>query len=584
MTIQEIYNQNIKLQYTSNVIVRAVHQQNYDKTLRSLRLLTGELSVYLTACMEQKNTIGIDIAEYGIGDFLNNIMEAQKASDYILIADLLEMQMMPFLLSVQESMRNNCDVMFCQDIWDENIKKLKDKDGKLATLVEAEQKKWLSEENPTYWIEPTNSGLFTMASQDEKSVYYLHSNSNPQLEALDFGEYYYDLECEKYLVLGLGLGYHCKALADKDEGINISIYENNLQVIVQAMMANNLDWLWDSDKVTLVYDSDLKELSRQLVDVEDGNAKTRFIIHYPSLRHITNESVKVKLEQLFIRDSGIRNTKALLESNFRENIKHYTGTVDDLRSQFEGKRAVIVAAGPSLDQNVELLLHKPKDVIIVATGTVFRKLEALGIDMDFVVVSDANRRVFWQVSSLLDSNVPLLYLSTSYQGFAQKYKGEKYIIFQKDFESAEEVAKELNVNTYSTGGSVSTTALDVCIRLGCAEIAFIGLDLAYTSNFAHAEGTSRRVANDIEDMPEVEGYEIDVEGTIDADLDKEKVPTARIKKVQVFSSKLFNLYRQWIERRIKEPDVHMPVYDASEGGSIKTGMKICTLEEYLKKE
>ena len=41
---------------------------------------------------------------------------------------------------------------------------------------------------------------------------------------------------------------------------------------------------------------------------------------------------------------------------------------------------------------------------------------------------------------------------------------------------------------------------------GCKSIAFIGLDLAYTDNLAHAEGTARRVANDIEDAKKVDGY------------------------------------------------------------------------------
>ena len=41
----------------------------------------------------------------------------------------------------------------------------------------------------------------------------------------------------------------------------------------------------------------------------------------------------------------------------------------------------------------------------------------------------------------------------------------------------------------NTGGSVSTTALDVCITLGCNKVVCLGLDLAYTGNRTHAEGT-----------------------------------------------------------------------------------------------
>lgn len=573
MTLREVHNLNIKLQYRSDTIVKAVHIQNYDKALRNLMQLTTELSGFVAGCAELKSTIGMDVTESGISDFLMTIIEAQKSNDYILIADLIEMQLLPFLLSVQESARNSCDVMFCQDIWDENIKKLKQKDAKLAEILEKEQARWLVSEQPAYWLEPTNSGLFTMAGFDDMGQYYFHSNTNPQVEAKEFAQYYYDMTCDKYIILGLALGYHCEAMSLMDEGITINIYENSLEVILQAMMANNLDWLLDNENITLVYDPDLKEMTREISHHIGGGKDMSFIIHSPSMRHIGNEDVKAKLQKIFIRDSGIRNTKALMESNFRDNIKNMTDVIDALEDDFAGKNAIIVAAGPSLDNNVRLLLEKPENTLIIATGTVFRKLMAMGVDVDYVIVSDANRRVFAQISGYLDCKVPMLYLSTAYRGFANSYAGEKYIILQEDYDRAEEEALKLNAKKYKTGGSVATTALDVCISLGCRSIAFLGLDLAYTGNFAHAEGTSRRVANDIADMQKVEGYEIEW-------LDDDKY---NIKKAQLTASNLFDMYRHWIEMRLKEPDVNMTVYDASEGGSVIKGMEIIPLKKYYEK-
>ena len=570
MTICELYNKNIRLQYISDVIVKSVYRQNYDRALRNLKQFTAELSLYMNGCMENTETIGIDISDFGLADFLVNIMNAQKADDYILIADLIQMQMIPFLLSVQESVRNFCDVMFCQEIWEENIVRLREKSPKLAALIEKEQEKWFAAENPEYWLEPTNSGLFTLASSDDKGVYYFHSNWNPQLEAVEFANYYYDMTCANYIVLGFGLGYHCEALANMDEDICINIYENDLSVVVQAMMANNLGWLWNNENVNIIYDNDFSTMSKELskTDVEDKV----FVIHHPSLRHIKNSDIKAKLEHIFIRDSGIRNQRALMESNFNSNIRNKTDVIDVLKERFDGKHGIIVAAGPSLDNNVEQLLNKPDNTLIIATGTVFRKLISLGVEVDYVIVADANRRIFGQLAGNLDSMVPLLYLSTAYKGFAEKYKGDKYVILQRDHNLAMEEARRLGVDTYGTGGSVSTTALDVCISLGCASIAFIGLDLAYTGNFAHATGTSRRVANDVYDMQKVPGYEIS---------DSTDGAAYEVKKVELTSSNLFDMYRNWIEKRVKEKDVKIPIYDATEGGSFINGMKIVTLKEYF---
>ena len=573
MTIREIYNKNITLQNISKAIVRAVFVQNHDTALRHLGWLSGELSKYVDSLNEQKDNIyGKDLAVSfeeriaGIGSFFGNIIAAQQAEDYILIADLLEMQLVPFLLDVQEDMRNTCDLFFCQENWDYNIKLLRKKDAKLAELVEAEKERWLNDEFPMYQLEPTNSGLFTLASEDAKGRYYFHSNLNPQQEAVAFAERYYTVEEDCYAVLGLGLGYHCAALAGKDEGIRVNIYENSLAVILQAMLANELTWLWNNERIRLIYDKDFTRLSRQL-----GAENTLFVIHYPSLRHVKNASVRDKMNQFFIRDSGIRNTRALMDSNFKENIKHYTGLVDELRERFEGKRAIIVAAGPSLDRNVKLLLDKPDDVIIIATETVFRKLTGLGVKIDYVIVSDASSRIYGHMTGMWNSQVPMLYLSTTCRAFARDYSGDCYIILQKDYERSVEAAEQLGADTYSTGGSVSTVALDVCIRLGCSSIAFVGLDLAYTGNLAHAEGTARRVANDIDDMPKVDGYEFGF--TPDGKY--------RVKKAKVPSSNVFNMYRHWMEKRIKEQDVKIPIYDASEGGSIIDGMEIVPLKTYL---
>ena len=145
------------------------------------------------------------------------------------------------------------------------------------------------------------------------------------------------------------------------------------------------------------------------------------------------------------------------------------------------------------------------------------------------------------------------------------------MILQKDYDRSEEMAGQLNVNTYNTGGSVATVALDVCIQLGCKSIAFVGLDLAYTDNLAHAEGTARRVANDIEDAKKVDGY-----AYYYAEDGKYKV-----KKTTVPTSNLFDMYRGWMEKRIVKEDVDTLVYDASEGGSIVEGMEIIPLKNWL---
>ena len=50
---------------------------------------------------------------------------------------------------------------------------------------------------------------------------------------------------------------------------------------------------------------------------------------------------------------------------------------------------------------------------------------------------------------------------------------------------------------------------------------------------------------------------------------------------EISSTPLFKIYKEWIEERIKEEDVDMPVYDATEGGAVVKGLKIERLERLL---
>jgi hypothetical protein len=248
----------------------------------------------------------------------------------------------------------------------------------------------------------------------------------------------------------------------------------------------------------------------------------------------------------------------LLKGNFERNIKNCDTYVDELKEAFQGKDLYIAAAGPSLDKNY-LKLKEVKDKgIILATGTVFKKLLKAGIIPDYVLVTDPNARVYKQIAGEEDSKVPMLILSTAYYGFAANYKGKKYLVLQKDFQRAEKYAAEKGLELISTGGSVSTTALDIGITYGCRRIIFAGLDLAYTDGYAHASGTSRRKAADFDNLLQVE----DIYGKL------------------VYTNRSLNMFRLWIENRINNVK-GIEFIDATEGGAKIKGMRTARLEDVI---
>ncbi len=563
MTRQQIYITSTQLQYHIREAVYTCRTQNYDRVIRIFTTVINVLMQMLEAVFADLSYYNQEIelvSMEGINLSLQDILAAQENKDYILLADLLELRLVPFLQSLQEAIRSYDGADTDLEIWKNNMNALKRRDISLWNQLNAYHERYEKETAAGTWqmshhLEATNTGAFTLVGQDGNSSYYYHSNISPEGEAADFARYYYTMGCPSYVVWGLGLGYHIHELFRLDDGICIQVFESDLDVIYHCLMAVDSSVLLNDYNFELIYDPDFKKV----ISVLDEGTEN-FIIHNPSLRHIKDVRIREQMEMFFIRDSGKRNVAILFENNSRENMKLYDDYVDSLQPEFDGKDVIIVAAGPSLDKNVELLKNKTPNMVILAVETVFRKLLNLGIEVDYMIVTDANSRIYWHLEGLEDRQIPMLYLSTAYKGYAMNYKGKKYLICQSGYKKAEDLAKQKRWRLYETGGSVTTTALDVCIRLGSKSIAFIGLDLAYTDNLAHAEGTARREAAEAGEMRQVPA------------LGGGKVP----------ASKVFMMYNRWIAERAKKEDAVMPVIDATEGGAVIPGLRTMTFEKYLK--
>ena len=108
-------------------------------------------------------------------------------------------------------------------------------------------------------------------------------------------------------------------------------------------------------------------------------------------------------------------------------------------------------------------------------------------------------------------------------------------------------------------GSVTSDAMHVATLLEYDKIVFVGLDLAYTNDKSYADGTVNH-GKSVSD-----GFYSCV------DIDGELLPT----------TKIFNLYRKWIERYIAaRPGIEF--YDCTEGGARIKGTTLMTLHDFIK--
>lgn len=498
--------------------VRYLRVQNYAVGSRNLRSLLRQLQ---EDAQIREALFGDRDGGNAAPDLLAQMMEALEAEDLVLVADLLEEGLLPLLQGMADS---------------------------AEPFVSGR-----------YSVEPTSSGLLT--ARHLPSGLYLHSNVNPMEEAACLVERSFDPAKGRYVVWGMGLGYHVARLYEAAAGaIRITVFEEDAELIELARKYGALSQL-PAGSVTCTADLSGAQSGEGSVTCVADPSGTQFagyvaqadvgiLIHAPSVKKTQNAGLKNALMEFFPKwNSGIQ-LGSMLAVNFRSNLKHCTRNVDEIEGHIRGKGAVVVAAGPSLDHSIGFLRKACGEKVIVAVGTVWKKLLDLGIAADYAVVIDAQPRTFGQMTGLTDTRIPLIVDSTACWQFAANYRGEKYIAFQKGYDDAQRLAEESGCRVYETGGSVTTLALEIVLRLGAREVWLAGADFAFPGGLSHADGTMDRMQRDTSGMMPVRS----VDGGV------------------VYTDNLFMIYRKWVENKIGQyPEV--VVHNLSDCGAYIEGAR-----------
>lgn len=527
-SMQEIFRENQEVLQLIDLATRNFNVQNFDKGLRLGNEILSRFGNLVSLYVENAEALAatglVEINVQQINEMLMNILKVQEHSDYILLADLYYLQLSSYIQGVQQAVFQ----LVSENLYEDDI----------------------------YSVEFCTNGDFTLAKQVEDKRLYLHSNHKPMIAAYELAKSWYKEDKSIYIIFGFGLGYHAYQLGEIDETLEIIVFEADEKVMELSEKYGMQKQFLANSKHKLIYDKEQSKLLNELSTLKENGS---FVIHYPSLQLMKSSDIKMKLENYFIQYSSIQNQTSLMIGNFRENQANVSESVYKLSDSWKGKTAYIVAAGPSLDYNFQLLKQvKKENSIIIAVGTVFRKMVKEQIPIDYVVISDANERVRKQISGIEEEQIPLLLLSTTNYTFGRDYQGPKYLIYQDDFVLAEEAAKKLNGFTCKVGGSVSTVAMDLAIQMGCKRIITLGLDLAYTNNYVHATGTSRRNISDVKNLRIIK----DIYGK------------------EVYTTCSMDKYREWIEKHI-ESIKGVEFLNATEGGANIKGMKNVLLKDVI---
>lgn len=479
------------------------------------------------------------------------LLVASEDNNEIYLADIYETSLIPALIEINSYFIAGLEgepLVY----WKENMDILKCKDTRLYKVLKD------AEENNQrkYILSWSDTGDIILSI--ETNIYgqvFLSSSVNPWQEAVLYGDELVNSGSEKCIIIGFGMGYHIDYIVSSSYFKEILIVESDLEQLRICMMYTDLSRILLDNRVRIVLCNQAEDYSKLFIE-NSGNSNLVYKIWYPSVKTIENSKIRELIENYWINTSSADNLGQTLLYNFEENQKLNDEPLDNIKDEFKNKDMVIVAAGPSLDVNIDYLskLLNRDNIIVVCVGKIAKKLISENILPAYIVVIDGKKSTRWQTKGIEKCGVPLIYLSTAAHNLVSEYKGKRYIAYQEGVELSKKYAESNKFVAYQSGGSVATFIIDMAIRMECKNIICVGLDMGYIGDNTHAGGVGKKIQNkkSLRKVESVTGGEI-------------------------YTSKTLDIYRRWIERRIE--NVKNIKFINSSGGARIHGMEERSLKE-----
>lgn len=185
------------------------------------------------------------------------------------------------------------------------------------------------------------------------------------------------------------------------------------------------------------------------------------------------------------------------------NIPNFFAHLVPLKGIFQGKKALILAGGPSLDLEIDWIKANRDRLFLIAVSRISARLLATGIYPDLIATVDPHPISLTVSRQMFDfpPNTILVSGNHAYPGITNRWPHK--ILYTDNLlpwnekqdrkTSGDDDKTPLNPidNLTSTGPTVTHTCVMLAAYLGFTEIAFAGLDLCHSpEGQTHAKGSS----------------------------------------------------------------------------------------------
>jgi len=289
-------------------------------------------------------------------------------------------------------------------------------------------------------------------------------------------------EIDKFIFLGVGLGFHIQKAIEKYDFQVVLIVEDDLELFRLSLFT--IDYK-KSLKNTTSYFS-ISDTSLEFRNRFNGFYTNAFFKNQYIKFHLFSSAYEYKIKE--IQSTLISRPEATYSHNrILEKSRKVLDRINDeykfldLRKQseeefFKEKPWLVLGAGPSLYKNAQWVVENQDKFIIIAAFTALNTLKRVGIKPDIAVQIDEN---VFTTHEMIEKLGDLSFLDNTLLFFNASVSPELFSLFKKEniYLHEDRTKYKLSKSTL-TVSSVGDTIHALALIYNTSDIYLLGLDLA----------------------------------------------------------------------------------------------------------
>ncbi len=467
-----------------------------------------------------------------------------------------------------------------ESYFERNLEVLRRQNPSVADLLASYPQEGEEPDFPDWTFETrtAKNGQTVMVAIGDGVEVPLHSTYDPAREAVDQvrgattgGKRNY------FVVLGFGLGYAVEELLKEvGEEVRILVVEPHIAAFRRALEVRDLGKLITDARLVISLGTRVDDSLGAFIQKYNlahcqgvGFIELSGRSRLPSAKFYTE--LLERLKGILITSGGNLQTLMTMAWQYQKNTMMSLGHVVDhppartLFGVLEGKPAIIVSAGPSLEKNIDQLAELRDRVVLIAVDTTLRPLLEKGIEPHLICTGDPQEANWRHLRGTVTEEAYLVAEPMTHYASLEHFKGRLFIASYGD-KVMQWVSEFIpDVGYVMCWGSVATMAFDLARKMGCDPIIFVGQDLSFPGGRTYAKGTYFEVEEKMD--LSVETFEKTNRTLVLEDIYGEPVKTNR----QMFA------YKEWFRAEFGRTGAK--VINATEGGILKDNCEIMPLSE-----